>query len=93
MLAALPMQMTVTVEQMMDDMINRPHLYARGGNIVLVTSFMNERMVGFHRAMRERGIQVIFFVITTQHNAVNVPNEIPVYYRVTEWVGGVGHAS
>jgi hypothetical protein len=93
MLAALPMQMTVTVEQMMDDMISRPHFYARGGNIVLVTSFINERMVGFHRAMRERGIQVIFFVITTQHNAVSIPDDIPVYYRVTEWVGGVGYAS
>ena len=93
MLAALPMQMTVTVEQLMDDMISHPHLYARGGNIVMVTSFMNERMVGFHRAMRERGVQVIFFVITTQHNAVNVPDDIPVYYRVTEWVGGVGYAS
>ena len=61
MLAALPMQMTLTIEQLLDDMIARPHLYARGGNIILVTAFLNERMIGFHRAMRERGVQVIFF--------------------------------
>ena len=93
MLAALPMQMTVTIETMLDDMIARPHLYARGGNIVLVTTFLNDRMIGFHRAMQERGIQVIFFVATTNKNAVKIPNDVPVYFRVTQWIGGVGHAS
>lgn len=93
MLAALPMQMTVTIETLLDDMIARPHLYARGGNIVLVTSFLNERMIGFHKAMRDRGVQVIFFVATTNNNAIHIPSDVPVYFRVTEWIGGVGHAS
>ncbi len=93
MLAALPMQMTVSIENLLDDMIARPHLYERGGNIILVTAFLNERMIGFHRAMRERGIQVIFFVATTYNNALKIPSDVPVYYRVTQWIGGVGHAS
>lgn len=93
MLAALPMKMTVTIETLLDDMIARPHLYARGGNIVLVTSFLNERMIGFHKAMSERGVQVIFFVATTNNNAIKIPSDVPVYFRVTEWIGGVGHAS
>ena len=93
MLAALPMQMTLPVEKMLDDMIARPHLYARGGNIVLVTAFLNERMVGFHRAMRERGVQVIFFVATAYHNAADIPDDIPVYYRISRWKGGVAYAS
>lgn len=93
MLAALPMQMTVTVEQLLDDMIARPHLYARGGNIILVTAFLNERMIGFHRAMRERGVQVIFFVATAYNNAESIPPDVPVYYRISKWKGGVYHAS
>jgi hypothetical protein len=93
MLAALPMQMTITIETLLDDMIARPHLYARGGNIVLVTTFLNDRMIGFHRAMQERGIQVIFFVATTYNNAIQIPGDVPVYFRVTQWIGGVGHAS
>ncbi len=93
MLAALPMQMTIPVEHLLDDMIARPHMYARGGNIVLVTSFLNDRMIGFHKAMQERGIQVIFFVATTNNNAIEIPSDVPVYFRVTQWVGGVGHAS
>ena len=93
MLAALPMRMTVSIEKMMDDMIARPHLYARGGNIVLVTSFLNERMVGFYRAMRERGVQVIFFVVTAYNKAADIPDDMPVYYRISQWKGGVAHAS
>jgi hypothetical protein len=87
------MQMTIPVEHLLDDMIARPHMYARGGNIVLVTSFLNDRMIGFHKAMQERGIQVIFFVATTNNNAIEIPSDVPVYFRVTQWVGGVGHAS
>ncbi|MBR5616215.1 MAG: hypothetical protein IKW66_05280 [Clostridia bacterium] len=93
MLAALPLQMTLPVERLLDDIIARPHHYARGGNIVFVTAFLNDRMLGFHKAMRERGIQVIFFVATTNNNAVDIPSDVPVYFRVTQWIGGVGHAS
>jgi hypothetical protein len=86
-------KITPRIITLLDDMIARPHLYARGGNIVLVTTFLNDRMIGFHRAMQERGIQVIFFVATTYNNAIQIPGDVPVYFRVTQWIGGVGHAS
>lgn len=92
-LALLPMVMSIPVEQMLDDIIRHPHSYARGGHILFVTTYLNERMLSFHRALREEGIKVIFYIVGSGLNAASIPPDVEVYYKTGEWRGGVWYAS
>ena len=90
-LAELPLTMSVPVEQMMDEMLADPGHYTGGGNMVFVTTYLDGRMLNFAAAMRESGVRVIFFVLTSGQNAPQIPEEIPVYFRLSKWTGGVGY--
>lgn len=90
-LAELPLAMSVPVEQMMDEMLSDPGRYTGGGNMVFVTTYLDGRMLNFAAAMRECGVRVVFFVLTSGQNAPQIPEEIPVYFRLSRWTGGVGY--
>lgn len=92
-LALLPMTMSVPVERMLDDIVRNPHSYARGGHILLVTTYLNERMLSFHRALHEEGIRVIFYIVGSGLNASIIPSDVEAYYKVSEWKGGSWYAS
>lgn len=90
-LAELPPAMSVPVEQMMDEMLADPGHYTSGGNMVFVTTYLDGRMLNFAAAMRESGVRVVFFVLTSGQNAPQIPEDIPVYFRLSKWTGGVGY--
>ena len=73
--------------------MEHPYLYSQGGSIVFVTPFVDQRMVNFHRAMAEQGVNVIFYILTSYQNALNMPPEVEAYFRHSQWKGGVGYAS
>lgn len=93
MLAFLPMEISIPIEKVMDDIVSRPELYARGGHLVMVTAYLDERMLQFHRIMAERGYKVIFFVLSTGQNPMELPPDLDVYYRpCTLGKRGIGYA-
>ena len=75
----------------MDEMLADPGRYTSGGNMVFVTTYLDGRMLNFAAAMRESGVRVVFFVLTSGQNAPQIPEEIPVYFRLSKWTGGVGY--
>lgn len=81
MLAELPMQMSMPAEQMLDRILENPALYTRGNHIVMVSAYVDRRMLNFAEAMRERGVRVIFFITTSYQNATNIPEATDVYIR------------
>lgn len=92
-LAKLPMKLSLPTERLLEDIMENPHLYAQGGNIVFVTAFVDQRMVNFHHAMAEQGVNVIFYIMTSYQNALTLPPEMEAYFRYSRWKGGVGYAS
>lgn len=92
-LAKLPMKLSLPTERLLTDIMENPHLYAQGGNIVFVTPFVDQRMVNFHRAMADQGVNVIFYIMTSYQNALHMPPEVEAYFRHSQWRGGVGYAS
>lgn len=80
-LAALQMKISCPIENMLDHIINNPSYYANGGNIIMVTSFINERMIIFHDALMKQGVKVVFYVTTANQNALVIPDNIEVYYK------------
>ena len=83
-LAMLPMEISVSVEKMLDDILDRPTLYAPEGNLLVVSSYLSERMIHFFYGMRRQGIDVIFYVTNTVGNAAIIPDDVPVFYK-THW--------
>ena len=47
----------------------------------MVTSYLDERMLQFHRIMRERGYTVVFFIISTGQTPMEIPPDVAVYFR------------
>ncbi len=92
-LAKLPMKLSLPTERLLEDIMENPYLYSQGGNIVFVTPFVDQRMVNFHRAMADQGVNVIFYVMTSYQNALTLPPEMEAYFRYSHWKGGVGYAS
>ncbi|MBQ8401441.1 MAG: DUF58 domain-containing protein, partial [Clostridia bacterium] len=55
MLAQLDLTISMPVERLLDHIVQNPYAYTSGGNIIFVSSFLNERMIRFCYAMRRQG--------------------------------------
>lgn len=81
MLAQMELIISLPIEKLLDHMVQNPYAYTSGGNIIFVSSFLNERMIQFCYAMRHQGITVIFYITTTSNNAQWIPDDIEVHFR------------
>ena len=80
-LAQLPPRISVTVEQMMDDILANPEYYVRDGNIIFVSAFINDRMLNFHRLMKEKGLKVVFYTCGSRHEYARFPGDVEIYVK------------
>ena len=90
MLAALPMQYSCPSEQFLDLLASRPECFTRGGNLVFVSPYLDDRMILFHESMKPYGVRVLFYVTGTNRNALIIPPDVEVCYR-TYGGGEVSH--
>lgn len=81
MLAMIQMKVSVPIEKMLDHILNNPHIYASGGNILFISTYLSERMIVFSESMERLGIDVVFFITTTNANAMVIPDNIRVYFK------------
>ncbi|MBQ3177782.1 MAG: DUF58 domain-containing protein [Clostridia bacterium] len=81
MLAQLDLTISMPVERLLDHIVQNPYAYTSGGNIIFVSSFLNERMIQFCYAMRRQGITVIFYITTTSSNAQIIPDDVEVHFK------------
>ena len=81
MLAMIQMTISTPVEKMLDHILNNPHIYASGGNILFVSPYICERMLNFNDAMQKLGIKIIFFITSTNNNAIIIPENATVHFR------------
>lgn len=80
-LAVLPMKISCPAEKMFDAVIADPLQYADGGNIVVVSSYLDERMLNFHAVMRKIGVRVVFYITTSNQNAPVIPEDVEVWFK------------
>ncbi|MBQ3708857.1 MAG: DUF58 domain-containing protein [Clostridia bacterium] len=81
MLATLELMISVPIEKMLDHILANPYAYTSGGNIIFVSSYLDERMINFTYAMRRMGVTVIFYITSTSINAHIIPEDIEVHFR------------
>ena len=87
-LAAIPMKMSMTLERMLDLILEDPFRYCRSGNMLLVSSYLGRRMISFWEEMQRRRCRVIFFITTDYQNEFDLPEGMEVWYRYRN--GGFG---
>ncbi len=82
MLAQLELYISVPIEKMLDHIIANPYLYSSGGNIIFISSYLSERMINFCYSMKKIGISVIFYITTSGTNAMLIPEDIEVHFKL-----------
>jgi hypothetical protein len=80
-LAVLPMKISCPAEKMFDAVIADPQQYTDGGNLVVVSPYLDERMLNFHAVMRKIGVRVVFYITTTNQNAPVIPEDVDVWFK------------
>lgn len=80
-LASLKLDISCQIDKMLDHIAKNPYYYANSGNIIIVSPYIDERMIVFHDVLEKQGIKVIFYITTANQNAVIIPNNIEVYYK------------
>jgi len=80
-LAMLEMKISMPAERLLDYILANPHLFTENGNIVFVTSVLDSRMLAFHEQMGKKGIEVIFYVTTSNRGIDTIPAGVKVFYR------------
>ena len=56
-------------------------MFTENNNIILVTAVLDDRMLVFHREMKRRGIEVIFYVTTSNRGTSQVPDDVAAFFR------------
>ncbi|MBP3919131.1 MAG: DUF58 domain-containing protein [Clostridia bacterium] len=88
MLAGIPMEISVPEEKLLDHILANPTLYTQAADyrgsasLILISAYFSERMIHFHRAMEQLGVQVIYYITSSNRNAVKIPEDIEIYFSV-----------
>lgn len=80
-LATLEMKFSMPIEKLLDYVAENPHFFADNGNIIFVTAVLDGRMLVFHEQMKKLGIEVIFYVTTSNRGVTQIPENMKVFYR------------
>ena len=80
-LAALKLEISCPIERMLDFVLEHKEAFADSGNLVVVSSYISERMIIFHDEMERDGVKVTFYITSTNRNAQIIPPNVEVYYK------------
>lgn len=72
-LARLPMAISVTPEKMFDLILSAPHLFGENENLIVVSPYIDGRMINFKNLLRERGVRVVFYITSARNTAGVLP--------------------
>ncbi|MCD7776068.1 MAG: DUF58 domain-containing protein [Firmicutes bacterium] len=80
-LAAIKVEMSCPIEKLLDYVLLYHEAFAESGNLIFISSYISERMIVFHSQMKRCGVNVIFYVTTTNRNTAVIPPDVEVYYK------------
>lgn len=81
-LAKLRMTISVPAEKMFDHIATHPELYSEYENLIIVSSYIDGRMMNLRNALAPAGVRVIFYVVTSRNNAGVIPEDAEVYFAL-----------
>ena len=82
MLAMLQMKISTPIDRVFDHIVAHPELYRENENMIVVTSYIDRRMMNLREALAAEGVRVIFYVATTRNEVGSLSEAEDVYFRV-----------
>jgi hypothetical protein len=82
MLAMLQMKISTPIDRVFDHIAAHPELYRENENMIIVTSYIDRRMMNLREALAAEGVRVIFYVATTRNEVGALGESEDVYFRV-----------
>ena len=79
-LARLEMKISVPAERMFDYIIQNPALFTQNENLVVISAYLDERMLNMSRILRRHGVEVSFYITTSRNALGNIPADTDVYF-------------
>ena len=80
-LSAIKPKISVSAEKMLDYILENIEQYNDNENFVIVTPYLDQRMINYHAIMKRQGIDVIFYVTSGRVDVAEYPENIEIYYR------------
>ncbi len=81
-LAVLPLSISLPPERVFDFAVAHPAVFGENENLIVVSSYIDNRMLNFCRVMRTHGVNVVFYIATTRNSAGNIPGDIDVFFSL-----------
>ena len=82
MLAALEMKISVRADDMFAYLAENPEICAGGRTLIVITAYLDDRMVEFSHTMKANGIRTVFYLTTTLRHTDSIPDGIELRYKL-----------
>ena len=80
-LSAIKPKISVPAEKMLDHILTNIDEYRDNENFVIITPYLDQRMINYHSVMKKLGVDVIFYVTSGRVDVAEYPENIEIYYR------------
>lgn len=82
MLAALEMKISARADDMFSYLAENPEICAGGRTLIVITAYLDDRMIEFSHAMKAQGIRTVFYLTTTLRHTESIPDGIELRYKL-----------
>lgn len=80
-LASLKLEISVPAEKMIDHIAANPELYRDSENLIIVSPYIDQRMLNLYPVLRKEGVNVIYYVTSTRREMI-LPEDVDIYFTV-----------
>ena len=80
-LSAIQPKISVPAEKMLDSILANIEEYRENENFIIVTPYLDQRMINFHTNLKAMGMDAIFYVTSSRVDVSEYPEEIEIYFR------------
>lgn len=81
-LARLPLEISMPPERAFDLIAASPSLFGENENLIVVSPYIDERMLNFCRVLRTGGVNTVFYIATTRNSAGVIPGDVDVFFSL-----------
>lgn len=80
-LASVKMEISVAADRMFDHILEDPKLYRENEHLIIVSAYLDQRMLNLHSILKKEGVNVIFYITTARSDISDFPEDVEIYYK------------
>ncbi|MCQ2427469.1 MAG: DUF58 domain-containing protein [Clostridia bacterium] len=80
MLSSLKMSISLPAERFFDHVASNPRLYSENENLIVISPYLDERMLNLRKALSGYGVNVIYYISTSRNSLGQIPADADVYF-------------